>query len=761
MPGSCPGRSTGLHAPTLVAALALAVSLALVAQTMGPAPALGQEAVAVTFTYVPEPGEEVRSVSLRGSFNNWGETPMQRLPDGSFSVTLYLPPGSYQYKYFINGAWPRDMATARNGRPVDPEADGYAPDGFGGQNAVRVVTPGEGARLAQGDGRIVAEALHFDPTEPTSLSLADDPSSPGTLLYSVRLQAAPRDVERAILLVRSTGESWQEIPMRRSDLRLADVFTATVVASGERLEVCFRLEDGPSTLYLGASGVASASAEVTPFTLVSSSVRGLPLIPWTQGAVAYQVFPDRFANGDPSNDPPGTTPWAGPLGPDTSAQYYGGDLRGIIDRLPYLHELGVTLLYLNPIFAAQSSHRYDTVDYLRIDPHLGTLADFHELLSQAHALGIRVILDGVFNHTGTRFWAFDDVVRHGPASRYVNWYFFHGFPVDTRRGNYEGWWGLASLPKLNIANPEVRRHVLQVAEYWTRQGIDGWRLDVPNEIQVPGFWEEFRRVVKAVRPDAYLVGEIWQVDPSWLAGDRFDALMNYPLGRDVLVSFFARKPGWTARRFMEALQEVLLAYSDNATRMNFNVVGSHDTSRVLTELGGGDLGAEPSEEAVRRLQALVGVQFTLPGVPVIYYGDERGMLGDKRDRWDAQRAPVDWNYRHEGIYTTYRQLIALRKQHPALWTATVEPLLVEDRDDGPVVAYRRRDDRAADEVVVVTTPASRRLTVDIPGLPAGARYRDALRPAQLYTAAAGLLRVTLDGPDTLILVRQPDSSGGE
>lgn len=719
--------------------------------------------MAVTFTYVPEPGQTVDSVSLRGSFNNWGETPMQRQPDGSFSITLYLPPGTYQYKYFIDGAWPRDMRIARNGGPVDPEADGYASDGYGGRNAVRVVTLGGGLRLVQGDGRIAAEALHFDSTDPTSLSLDDSSGTPTRRSYSVRLRAAPGDVESAFLLVRSPNESWLELPLLRVGTQLADIFTATFSPSAEPFEVQFRLEDGVSRLYYGASGTGASVTSVNPFVVTPSSVKGLPLIPWTQGAVAYQIFPDRFANGDPANDPPHATPWTGALGPDTSAQYYGGDLRGIIERLPYLHELGVTLLYLNPIFAAQSSHRYDTVDYLQIDPHLGTLDDFRELVSQAHALGVRVILDGVFNHTGTRFWAFDDVVSRGAASPYVNWYFFHGLPVDTRRGNYEGWWGLASLPKLNIANPKVRDYILSVVRYWTQQGIDGWRLDVPNEIQVPGFWEEFRSVVKAVQPDAYLVGEIWQVDPAWLAGERFDALMNYPLGRDALIPFFARKPGWTARRFMDAVQAVLFAYSENATRMNFNVVGSHDTTRVLTELGGGDLGNVPSDEAVRRLQALVGVQLALPGVPVIYYGDERGMLGDKRDRWDAQRAPVDWTHRHEVLFTTYRQLIALRKQHPALWTAIVEPLLVQDCEDAPVVAYRRRAATPADdEVVVVTTSASHHVLVDIPGLPVGARYQDALNPVRFYTVASssgeggegtGRLLVTLDGPSTLILVR--------
>lgn len=680
---------------------------------------------------------------------------MQRQPDGSFAVTLYLPPGTYQYKYYIDGVWPRDMATARNGRPVDPEADGYVSDGYGGQNAVRVVPLGEGLQLAQGDGRIAAEALHFDPADPTSLSLDDGSGAPTGRSYSVRLRTAPGDVERASLLVRSPDEPWLELPLLRIGTQLADVFTATFSPPVEPFEVRFRLEDGTSTLYYGASGTGDRATSVEPFVVTRSSVKGLPLIPWTQGAVAYQIFPDRFANGDPTNDPTHTTPWTGALGPDTSAQYYGGDLRGIIERLPYLHELGVTLLYLNPIFAAQSSHRYDTVDYLQIDPHLGTLDDFRELIRQAHALGIRVILDGVFNHTGTRFWAFADVVSQGPGSAYVDWYFFHGFPVDTRRGNYEGWWGLASLPKLNIANPEVRDYILSVVRYWTQQGIDGWRLDVPNEIQVPGFWEEFRDVVKAIRPDAYLVGEIWHVEPAWLAGDRFDALMNYPLGRDTLIPFFAGKPGWTARRFMDAIQAVLLAYSDNATRMNFNVVGSHDTARVLTELGGGDLGDVPSDEAVRRLQALVGVQFTLPGVPVIYYGDERGMLGDKRDRWDAQRAPVDWTHRHEALFDTYRRLIALRKQHPALWTAIVEPLLVQDGEAGPVVAYRRRATTPPDdEVVVVTTPAPRRVTVEIPGLTVGARYRDALDPLRFFTVdGTGRLLVTLDGPSTLILVR--------
>ena len=715
-----------------------------VAILLAPFPLLAapQAPVPVSFVYLPPPGEQVATVSLRGDFNNWGETPMAKQADGSFAVSVLLTPGRHQYKFYIDGTWPRDMSSAREGGAVDPKAEGYLDDGFGGKNAFREVAPTSEAAL--GDGRIYAPGLAFRPDDPAYVIMDHEAG------VEVRLRTAPDDVTRVGLVWQSSaGGAWESLPMRRIGETVdAWVFQGRVPTAAS-FAVRFSLEDGGPPQYFGARGLSPDPTEAAPFE-ITLPVSGPPLVGWAKGTIAYQIFPDRFRDGDRSNDPPSVTPWEGPIGPDTSSQYYGGDLEGIIQELPYLKSLGVGLIYLNPIFAAQSSHRYDTVDYLKIDPMLGTLADFRELIQAAHASGIRVILDGVFNHTGTRFWAFQDVLKEGEKSPYASWYFIKSFPVSVAAGNYEGWAGLSSLPKLNVANPAVTRYLLSVVRYWTEQGIDGWRLDVPNEIQAPRFWADFRRTVKSINPEAYIVGEIWEVDPAWLSGDRFDSLMNYPIGYHALLPFFAQKKGWTASRLADSVQTALFAYSPQVDEMSFNLLDSHDTPRALTILGGGDLGATPGELAIRRMEAAIAVLFTLPGMPVIYYGDERGMLGDRRDGWDAQRGTVDWTHiLVPSLFERYESLIRIRRDHPALTSAGVTSLLTDDAKG--VWVYERSS--GGEQLLVATTNSDGPVEVTLPGVKSGAVYRDLGTGAPLTAGSVGL---TLDliGPQTRILLRR-------
>ena len=241
---------------------------------------------------------------------------------------------------------------------------------------------------------------------------------------------------------------------------------------------------------------------------------------WLQDALFYQIFPDRFANGDADNDPPNVQPW-GAL--PTLSGFQGGDLRGIKQRLDYLLDLGINAIYLNPIFLSPANHRYNTSDYYTIDPRLGNLQDFHALINAAHARGIRVVLDGVFNHCSRGFFAFTDLLENGSESAYLNWFHVKKFPLNAyqpgKARQYSTWWGYKSMPKFNTDNPAVRRYILDVARYWIEQGADGWRLDVPNEIDDDAFWAEFRQVVKSANPEACLIGEIWTADPAgWVKG---------------------------------------------------------------------------------------------------------------------------------------------------------------------------------------------------------------------------------------------------
>ena len=279
---------------------------------------------------------------------------------------------------------------------------------------------------------------------------------------------------------------------------------------------------------------------------------------WVRDAVFYQIFPDRFAASDRVTKPGHLQAWADP---PTTHGFKGGDLLGIAEHLPLLADLGITALYLTPIFSSASNHRYHTYDYLRVDPLLGGDAALRELLDGAHARGMRVILDGVFNHTGRGFWPFHHILENGASSPYLDWFRedraaleaglqLLAYPDTGRSGpapgqagegasslerlGYEAWWGLPALPKLNTDYQPVRDYLLTVAEHWIRFGIDGWRLDVPEEIADPVFWQAFRSRVRAVNPEAYLVGEIWHVAPDWTAGDRFDAVMNYPLAEAIL-----------------------------------------------------------------------------------------------------------------------------------------------------------------------------------------------------------------------------------
>ncbi|WP_304172613.1 glycoside hydrolase family 13 protein [Limnochorda pilosa] len=592
-----------------------------------------------------------------------------------------------------------------------------------------------------------AEGVLFDPSRRADVNVVEGPETTRVILR-LRLRQ-PEVVPR--LEWRQAG--WTTLPMTPAGL-LGDwmVFQAVIHGAdlAEPIAYRFALAGPDGERFLGARGLAPDPQEAGTFRLCPGALAPFPVLPWTQGRVFYQVFPDRFANGDPSNDPPGTTPWGGPITHGTGEQYYGGDLAGLIDRLDYLAELGVGGIYLNPIFASGSSHGYDTVDYFRIDPRLGDLDTFRALLDEAHRREIRVILDAVFNHTGTGFWAFQDVMERGAASRYKDWYFFHGFPVDVEGPNYEAWWNVASLPKLRVANPEVRAYLMGVARYWTRFGIDGWRLDVPNEIREPGFWEEFRLTVKGINPQAYVVGEIWHVEPEWLEGDRFDAVMNYPLARDALVGFYRGQGGLGATELDRALRRALLVYPEQAALMNFNVMGSHDTSRVLTALGGGNLGDRPDPVAVRRLKALSTFLFALPGVPVIYYGDERGMLGEKGENWDAQRAPLVWEEWGEAgreLFAHFQTLIRLRRQHPALWSPVVTRLAVDD--EAGLYACTRSG--GGEELVVVTTRTPGPVRTVLAGV--SGRYRDLITGTQLQAGGHGL-EVALDGPETRLLLRE-------
>ena len=392
---------------------------------------------------------------------------------------------------------------------------------------------------------------------------------------------------------------------------------------------------------------------------------------WVADAVFYQIFPDRFARSSANPALSHLEPWDAP---PTRNGFKGGDLFGITERLGELEELGINALYLNPIFASASNHRYHTYDYYRVDPLLGGDRAFRELIDAAHARNIRVVLDGVFNHCGRGFWPFHHVLEAGEASPYRDWFHVDSLPLRAYDGEptgYRAWWGLPALPKLNVAHPDAREHLLGAAEHWTRFGVDGWRLDVPEEIEDPTFWPEFRRRVRSIRRDAYLVGEIWNAAPEWL-GDRFDGVMNYPLAR-LLLGYCAQRVTATpadfggpvplrhAKSARVELRRLMDSCPAGFTGAQLNLLSSHDTPRFRTAANGDR----------RALWLATAIQMTLPGAPCVYYGDEIGLEGGPDP--DSRRAyPRDGDSIDSETQRVVRELIALRRQRRALRHGSLE-----------------------------------------------------------------------------------------
>ncbi len=465
---------------------------------------------------------------------------------------------------------------------------------------------------------------------------------------------------------------------------------------------------------------------------------------WVRDAVFYQIFPDRFASSERVAKPGALEPWDAP---PTFHGFKGGDLLGIVERLDYLADLGVTALYLTPIFASAANHRYHTYDYYRVDPLLGGDDALRELLDACHGRGMRVVLEGVFNHSGRGFWPFHHVVENGAGSPYIDWFYIdhqalaagralRPYPtaeeerrmvewasteahrlgdVSVRHLGYRAWWDLPALPKLNTNNPQMREHLLGAAEHWLRFGIDGWRLDVPGEIDAD-FWREFRRRVRAVNPDAYIVGEVWRPEAHWLTGDTFDALMNYPLAEallgftgaehldmDVVASQheyreFVRPLDGAA--FARQLEHLLRLYRPEVTAVQLNLLGSHDTPRFVTVTGG--------DRAALKLATMV--QTTLPGAPCIYYGDEVGVEG--RHDPDCRRSfPWQEEAWDSELRDLVRSAVALRAAQPVLRHGTYRTLAAE----GQALAYARIGERGEIAVVGVNAGASPvRLTASLP-----------------------------------------------
>ena len=483
----------------------------------------------------------------------------------------------------------------------------------------------------------------------------------------------------------------------------------------------FHLEVGMGSGWLirQPDGTAAYSPNVDgPRWQLTCYEAGFTTPDWLAGGILYQIFPDRFAaSGSPKEGVPSDrvihADWSeDPVWrPDHNGRvwnndFFCGDLKGVEQKLDYLQSLGVTCIYLNPIFESHSNHRYDTADYSRIDPLLGDAADFSALAAAAKERGIRLMLDGVFSHTGADSIYFNrerrypgDGAYNSPASPYAGWYNFHRWPNE-----YGSWWGFDTLPEVDELSPAFMDYINGeggIVSRWLDAGASGWRLDVADELP-DGFLDALRARVKATDPDALVLGEVWE-DAStkesyghrrrYLLGRQLDSVMNYPF-RDAILCFLL---GGSGDGFIHSVWDVVENYPAQTLRLLMNHIGTHDTERALTLLGGEPscgrgrswqahrrMSGEERTLALRRLRLATLLQFALPGVPCIYYGDEAGLEG-YRDPFN--RGTYPWGREDASLVEWYRTLGACRRESTALVEGAFCPVPTEEG----AVCFVRRD----------------------------------------------------------------------
>lgn len=427
---------------------------------------------------------------------------------------------------------------------------------------------------------------------------------------------------------------------------------------------------------------------------------------WVTSTVWYQIFPERFCNGDPSINPENICAWAGPEQAVQNQQFYGGDLKGIESKLDYLQDLGITGLYLTPINEAPSTHKYDTTDYKKIDPHFGDKQVMQELVKNAHAKGMRVMLDGVFNHCGRNFKPWQDVVEKGPESKYYDWFMVNEWPFqpnehNTKKGRYYSFAFADDMPKLNTNNPKVIDYLLDVCEMWVKEyDIDGLRLDVANEISHK-FCKMLRERMRNLKPDFYILGEIWHDSIEWLRGDEFDAVMNYPLAGSISEFWIDEEKG--KHEFEYAINRCYTMYTQQINDALFNLLDSHDTIRLITKIGNLD-----------KFYQQMAVLFSMPGSTCIYYGTELALEGGFDP--DCRRC-MPWKEIEEGRYDDrikiMKQLIKLRKENPLFRSRNFH--FTEEYKENRLVEFMKIDNYGDDKMQVLLNCTREDVVVKVTG----------------------------------------------
>lgn len=748
------------------------------------------------FIYCKQPEGEnslpPETIELVGDFNGWkrGANVME------FCRPFYfpLPDGIYHYKYIVNGCtWEEDPGGSLK-RAV-PDARYRQPDGKGGFNSgFRIGVDPATLGAAKADD-VNEKAVKHDPADASYFARI------GHDLMTLRVRTLAGDAKGVSTQFLNTDGAVQGEPIELSKAGTRDGFeywSAVCSPANGAARYTFLIEDGKEHCILDADGAHSFAANekiaLLPRPFEPDTRMSFETPDWAKRAVWYQIFPERFRNGDPSNDPPTTVPWkhewykpykgrsegtkaqrhkgtegrtyteSGDFWDFIFDRRYGGDIQGVKEKLPYLRKLGVTAIYFNPMFLAESMHKYDASDYRHIDDYFGvkdslkkikgettdpatwqwseTDKIFLDFVKEAHRQGFKVVLDGVFNHVGRDFWAFKDVMKNGEKSEYVGWFEISSFkPLHYKAWDKDD----GSLPRLRhdealgLATP-VREHLFAVTRRWMdpngdgdhSDGIDGWRLDVAADVNA-NFWRDWRKLVKSINPEAYIVAEIWEESKSWLDGQTFDAVMNYPFARAAQRFFVNQKKASKPSEFQAELQRNLDWYAPQVNYVLQNLYCSHDTDRVASMFMNPDLEYDkenrqqdngpnyvvkrPTSECYHKLRAMVAFQMTFLGAPMIYYGDEVGLYGadDPSDRkpmyWEDLMPYDDPDERIEpGLFEYHQRLIAIRNTFPALQLGSFEPLIA--RDDHGVFAFCRS--LGSERVVVVFNNSDKPHRLDLP-----------------------------------------------
>ena len=400
---------------------------------------------------------------------------------------------------------------------------------------------------------------------------------------------------------------------------------------------------------------------------------------WAANKVVYQIFPSRFATTQPVDK----KLWY--KAPITPMDDLHGNLRGIIEHLDYIKDLGIDVVYLTPIFKSNSCHKYDTIDYYQVDPSFGTTEDLKELVQKSHERGMKVVLDAVYNHSGREFFAFQDILEKGEKSKYLDWYFIDELPPRGEWGeipNFKCFGYYGGMPKLNLKNPEVEKYITDVACYWIKEcDIDGWRLDVGDEIS-HFFWKNFRKAIKAVKKDMLIIGEIWHYAGDFLEGDEWDTVMNYPFYLNLIDLLADEKIN--VSQFVQNLGYLKGRLNKKCYPLMWNLIDSHDTARFL----------HLCHDNKKKQHLAAAFQLLLPGMPMVYYGDEYAMPGANDP--DCRRGMYwDEEYQDKEMYNWYKKLMQIRKAHACIVEGEMIETITNDDDDTIVMIRKNGEETIA------------------------------------------------------------------